>query len=72
MDHIAGHVTALLDAAGIPCMQVGPNEICTTDIDGARHVLDSKTSWQQDYLGVTCDGTHVALLPVTELPASPR
>lgn len=69
-DPKAGHVAAFLDAAGIPCAAVGANEVCVAagDIDRAREAISSRCDWEHDELGVTCDGTHVALLPVESLP----
>lgn len=70
----AGQVTALLNAAGITCSVVTGRAVAViaADIGKARDVINARTDYQHDTVGITMrDGTHVALLPVTELPPSP-
>jgi hypothetical protein len=72
MDHKASRYAALLDAAGIPVSVVGPNEIAVIDADKAHEVIRRLSDSQHDELGITdLDGTHVAILPVSELPPTP-
>ena len=75
MNHRATHVAALLNAAGFSAVIVGANEVAITsaEIDDARQFIATRTDHEHDEVGITDrDGTHVALLPVAELPRIAR